>query len=321
MTNFNIPGLYEHFDLNMFFLILRNDNREYFYDDVNISSIFGNFPYCIWDGGRNFPYYYQCTKQDILRIKNDYINYSVHPRFVFTNPVLQPEDLDDRYCNLLLDLFKDCDSEVVVNSLLMENYLKKNYPQYNLVSSTTKRITNREKALEEIMNPNYYQVCLDYDLNKDMEFLESIPMEYRHKVEFLCNAICPSNCSFRKKHYDLTGRAHLSYLRDGYTVNPQCKIAAGINCRLGEGNNLSREDIEKYSKMGFRYFKLEGRTLPSGAMFANYLYYMIKPEYHPAVMEMACNYEGIFFNDRNSGIKYSEVQHLNPYPLQFKEQF
>jgi hypothetical protein len=56
-------------------------------------------------------------------------------------------------------------------------------------------------------------------------------------------------------------------------------------------------------------------------MFANYLYYMIKPEYQPAVMEMVCNYEGIFFNDRNSGIQFSEVQRLNPYPLQFKEQF
>ena len=58
--------------------------------------------------------------------KPDFSNYLAH----FTKDsvcVNEGNVLDDRYCNLLLDLFKDCDSEVVVNSPLMENYLKENY--------------------------------------------------------------------------------------------------------------------------------------------------------------------------------------------------
>ena len=52
----------------------------------------------------------------------------------------------------------------------MENYIRENYPKYKIISSTTKRILGHDAFLEEL-NKDYYQVCLDYDLNHDMELL------------------------------------------------------------------------------------------------------------------------------------------------------
>ena len=166
--------------------------------NTKISSIFGNFHFCIWDGGRNFVTYHQATKEEMLHVKDEYHHYDVAIRFVFTNPILQEEHLYDRFGNLQLQLFEDPKNEVVVNSPLMEEYIKDKYPSYKLISSTTKRITNKDKFLEELKKEQYFQVCLDYDLNKDMELIENIPQELRSKCEFLINAICHANCPQRK---------------------------------------------------------------------------------------------------------------------------
>ena len=302
MIKYNMPGLYEHKHLILFLLDLYHKNREFFRPNVKIESVFGNFPYCTWDGGRNFPHYTQSNKEEVLKFRDEYMLFGVHPRFIFTNPNIEEEDLDDRWCNFLLNAFNDTNSEIVINSALMENYIKDNYPSYKLVSSTTKCIVNPEKAIAEIANSDYYQICIDYNLNKNMEFLESIPKEHRHKVEFLCNAICPPNCPYRKQHYSDTGKSHMTYLKEKYTVLPYCGIKDEINHpnKIGQGNNLSFEDIEKYHAMGFQHFKLEGRTLDSGTVFAQFLYYLIDPKYHFLVIEIALRSGALLngYNDR-----------------------
>ena len=239
MIKYNVAGLYEHHKLITWFLDLYQCHRNYFRPNVKIESVFGNFPYCTWDGGRNFPYYAQAYREEVINIRDNYLLFGVNPRFVFTNPELIEEDLDDRWCNFLLTLFHDVNAEVVTNSELVENYIKTKYPNYKIVSSTTKCLTNKDTLLEELDNDKYYQVCIDYNFNKNIDFLESIPKKLRHKVEFLCNAVCPPGCPHRKEHYHETGRSHLSYLRDKYTVVPFCGITYSNNhpTKIGKGNN------------------------------------------------------------------------------------
>ena len=150
MIQYNLPGLYEHKELNFFFLSLYNHNREYFYDNIMIHSVFGNFPYCPWDGGRVFDFYQHTNKEEIIYILDVYKKYHVKPRFIFTNPLITEEDLNDRFCNLVLTIGKNYEGEVVINSDLMKNYLQQNYPSYKLISSTTKCLQDEEKALKEI---------------------------------------------------------------------------------------------------------------------------------------------------------------------------
>ena len=304
MINFNIPGFYDHQPLNTYIIKKSFEDKNFLKPGVKIHSVFGVFPFCIWDGGRNFLNYEQCTKEQVVNINREYTELGVPLRFVFTNPEIKDEHLYDRFCNMVL---KECNNginEIVVNSPLLEDYIGTNYPDYKLVSSTTKRL-GKNRALEEIKNDKYFQVCLDYDLNKNLQFLEEIPMEYRDKVEFLSNAICPAHCAYRKEHYSATGIAQLSYLKDGYSVCGRCEIDKSINhpTKLGKGNNLSYEDILKYNKMGYNYFKLEGRTLPSSAVLSNYLYYLINPEYIFDTLEEAATIEGIFVNDKNGFFK------------------
>lgn len=300
MKCFNIPGPYDHFALNMYLLEMYFDHREIFRDNVKITSVFGNFPFCIWDGGRNFPRYKQCTKEEVREIHDCYKQYGIPIRFIFTNPEVTEEHLHNRYCNMLLRECQTDINEVVVNSPILEQYIRENYPKYKIISSTTKRITSPERFKDELMNHNYYQTCLDYDLNKNKELIESIPMEAREKCEFLINAICPAHCPLRKKHYSQTGKYHLSYTREKYEV-ANCGINEGSlhPSILGKNNNFSNEEIEEYEKMGYKYFKIEGRTLPSADILCMYAYYLIKPEYQMYFICLAAHREGIFYNDNN----------------------
>ena len=59
MINYNLPGFYDHFLLNKFFIELYNKNPEVFLPGVKISSVYGNFPFTSWDGGRCFNHYKQ----------------------------------------------------------------------------------------------------------------------------------------------------------------------------------------------------------------------------------------------------------------------
>lgn len=301
MMYFNLPGPSDHFVLNTFMLNLYDEHREYFYDDVAIHSVFGNFHFCIWDGGRNFIRYEHCSKEYMEDVRTVYEQRATAVRLVLTNPVLKEEHLYDRFGNVMLKTFDTGKHEVVVNSPLMEQYIKDNYPSYKIISSTTKRLNTPDKFLEEL-NKDYFQVCLDYDLNKNLEMLNSIPKELRGKCEFLVNAICGPGCAYRKKHYEKTGLAQLSYCREAYNVYGVCQITKNITHPdiLGKGNNLTLEEMRAYNKMGYKYFKLEGRTLPSADMLGLYLYYMIKPECQPEVLSLAACQDGLFCNDKNS---------------------
>jgi hypothetical protein len=71
MTNkigFAIPGLYENFKINKIFIDFKKNYPECFYEDIKIDAVFGNFQFCIWDGGRIFDKYVHATIEQVKEI-------------------------------------------------------------------------------------------------------------------------------------------------------------------------------------------------------------------------------------------------------------
>lgn len=280
MVNFIIPGMYELNKLNINLLTAMQTAPELFAENTKIGAVFGSFQFNIWDGGRIFQSYKQASKEDIEFLQKIYNEqFKVPMRFVFTNNQITEEDCYDRFNNLILTICQNDLNEIVISSPLLYDYIKTEYPQYKFISSTTKNIINPEKALEEIKDDKYSMVCLDYNLNKNWTFLNSIPEEYKPKTEFLINAICPSGCKTRKIHYKLNSIYSLNYGKE-YPLST-CEIFTNtLDPILEKGNNLSRKDIyEKYYKAGFTNFKIEGRTLSPLEVSLNYAKYFFKPEY------------------------------------------
>ena len=264
---YHLPGLFEFYDFYQVFLPLFYEHREYFYDWCDIGSIYGAPSDCIWGGGR---------------VSDGDSNPSE------TRP--PPHIQSDRKCNELCRLFEKnnkVQNGVIVHSELLLDYLKNNYPELYLVSSTTKVITDFDEFLMETDRDDFKYVVPDFRLNKTFDRLGSMTCRQKDKVEFLCNECCWFGCNDRKKCYEAVSRKNL-----GENISEHICSAPGSN----EGYRFSKamknpgfigvNDIkDKYISMGFSNFKIEGRGLGSALILEFLLYYMTKPEYHVHVRE------------------------------------
>lgn len=275
MQKFNIPGLYYKKDITIKFIEYCLNHPEEIAENTQIGAVYDSIPYCIWNGGRVFTKYQQASKKDILELKHIFNEiFNIPIRLICTSNQIEEKHLSNRFCNLTLDLLQDGPNEIVVASDILENYIRNKYPTYKIISSTTKCLTNLNDSLNEI-DKDYYQVCLDYNLNHNFEFLKNI--QNKEKIEFLINAICPPGCPNRRLHYELNSKSMLNY-QNSYVI--ECLIKEGINTINCYKNSIQPQEIkEVYEPMGFENFKLEGRTVPDPELAANYVKYMIKPEY------------------------------------------
>lgn len=286
MIKFALPGLYEHFTVNQALVLLKKNCPQMFKDGWEVGALYGNFQFCIWDGGRIFGNYNHACHEELEYIHAFCKAENIPMRLIYTNPVLQEEHLYDRFSNYITQYCESENNEIVVNSPLLEDFLRTNYPKYNFISSTTKCLNNPEASSTEF-NKDYKYICLDYNLNRNEKFLTELSKNNSDKIELLINAICPPGCPSRKHHYDANG---LSSLNMGKRY--------GIFCGINENNlhpeaqnfknNLKPDECWEYEKKyGITYFKLEGRTFTRLNLILNYAHYLVKPEYiYVFIMEM-----------------------------------
>ena len=54
-------------------------------------------------------------------------------------------------------------------------------------------------------------ICLDYNLNKNLSFLQTLSDLEKNKCEFLINPICGVGCAYRQEHYRLNSLFSKTY--------------------------------------------------------------------------------------------------------------
>ena len=300
-THFFLCGAFESFGFISVFLQTAKNCPSMLKDNVVIDSVFGS-PTCVWNGGRALANVFYDKKQ-LQNICDTYANIGVKVRFIFTNPFLNEYDLHDRYCNVIMESFKELSPEVVVNSPMLEEYLRSKYPKSSFISSTTKRLRSSEEQLNEF-NHDYKYVCLDYDYNYNFDFLNSIPMHERGKVEILINSTCPKGCSARVLHQEFSAKRQLDYDSDDdcesevfykecpkikRIMNPSDSQNNMIQDNYSGTNYIFPQDLDKYLDMGFCHFKIQGRELTTSQMFGEFCPYIIRPEFYPMAISIIEN--------------------------------
>ena len=304
MNNFYVPGIK---DIAMTETILAFNkilkaHPEFFYDDIQLGGMFGAIPSSIWDGGRTIMTSYYWHKQDILRFYRTIKEVNLPLRFTFTNSQLTERQLYDNYCNLQLEWAaeEDIDLSIIINSDLLYNYLKKEYPNFKYILSTTsgERDVNKiNKACEE-----YSMVVINYNDNKNMSFLEQLT--HPEKIEILVNETCAPNCPYRAKHYQTISQDNACYdiiaptsefgnlfdpiYRDSNL--PHCSnrdsIASdfyGLLQRNAANNPTVEELYQIYPPLGIHNFKIAGRDISSLYLIESIVYYMAKPLYRDSL--------------------------------------
>ena len=279
ISNYMLPGLYNHRKLYQMFFHYYQNNKEAFRDNINFYCVYGSFPWSIWDGGRIFYSNAHASKEEIVDELEFYKSIGVIPRIICTNPVLKEPHLYDNFMNVVCELVEQYNGEIVINSQILEDYVKEHFPNLTIISSTTKRIVQQDECLKELEKDIYKFICLDYDLNKNFKFLDNLTPEIKSKCEFLVNAICPPGCPTRKHHYDLNGYFQLNHGKQ-YALDCGIKKSNLHPDTLSYKHIISPADIENiYVPKGFVNFKLEGRTFEAPALLGNLVRYFVKEEY------------------------------------------
>lgn len=293
-ARFHLPDFAGHFKLNLVFVEFLKQCPQYFREGVEIASVYGVFPPSLWNGGRTQGG--TCDKSFIRSVIKNFNDRGIPLRFTFTNPMLEKKHLSDDFCNMVLHLADNGMNEVIVLSPLLEDYIRKNYPNYKITSSTCKRITDQEQLYAEI-EKDYHIVVIDYDFNHDFETLKKI--SDKKKCELLVNSFCKPGCPMRKEHYAAVGIQQIAYTNhikkypnvpfNVEKLNKEHPEALKFNdCPFSEKslfeivklkNHISPDEIwNTYIPMGFEQFKIEGRAAGTLHLIENYMYYMVKPE-------------------------------------------
>ena len=159
----HLPGLCSFRLMNQILLNLMKDYPSKFKEGYKIGSVYGTFPGAIWNGGRAV--FGTAFKGDIEKIIKMYNSRGVPVRFTWTNPLLEEKHNYDTYCNLIMKLADNGKNQVLVNTESLETYIRKEYPNYPVISSTTKRLVDVE-AIKEELAKNYHKPVFIHVMTK-----------------------------------------------------------------------------------------------------------------------------------------------------------
>ena len=283
-AHFHLPGLFEFYDLYKAFLPLYRNHREWFYDWCDIASIYGSPSDCLWGGGRVG--FGEADAEDVFELMKEF---GISSRLTFSNSLLKEEHLSDIKCNELCRLFEKepVKNGVIVYSDLLLDYLKRNFPGFYFVSSTTKVLTDFSDFKMELARNDFSFVVPDFRLNKKIEKLEALDEGLKNKVEFLCNECCSPFCQERKICYENVSRKNLGLeCSDHHCAAPDGDTGYRFSSAMKSPLFIGIDDIQnKYLKMGFSNFKIEGRGLGSAMVLEFLLYYLVRPKYQINVRE------------------------------------
>ena len=272
----HLPGLCSFRLLNQILMNTMEAYPEKFRDGYRIGSVYGTIPGAIWNGGRTV--LGSTTRPEIERIVETYNSRGIPVRFTWTNSLIEEMHVRDTYCNMIMKVADNGMNQVLVNRPVLEEYIRKEYPGYRLISSTTKRILDVEEIRRET-GKDYFLVVLDYDLNKDEKVLKDLE-PVADKMEILVNEICYPNCPKRLEHYRDEARLQLEYdTRSDFRCPNKIEERRNFKECMTRPAFLSNEDIEKYAQRGYVNFKIVGRGLPMEFVMDSYLYYLVKDEH------------------------------------------
>ena len=274
VVKWHLPGFCAFFYLNQIVINLMKEYPEKFREGYRVGSVYGTFPGAIWNGGRAV--FGITCKKDMQRIVDTFNRFGVPVRFTWTNPLLEEKHVQDTYCNLIMSVADNGKNEVLVNSPVLEQYLRENYPDFGFISSTTKRLTRLEEIQAEL-DKNYKLVVLDYDLNHDEKVLSALE-SVADRIEILVDEICFPGCQKRKKHYEDEALMQLTYEKGTVVPCPNRTTRPSFAECKKRPSFISNEEIDGYIERGYTNFKIVGRGLPQDMVLESYLYYLVKEE-------------------------------------------
>ena len=180
----------------------------------NISlSVHDGFSGLSWSGGRE----QGCPLEPPVldEALEQYRQRNVSFNLLFSNHLLEPNDLGNEYGNQLLEKLHDERNGVVVCDGVLADYIRERYPKYRLIRSVINAyldqvISHRTDAIVRYFQEKmrqYDRVVVPSELNLRFDVLDKLD---KSKLEFLVNNNCFWHCPYAIKHYRQIARGFKS---------------------------------------------------------------------------------------------------------------
>lgn len=284
-ARWNVSGLFIH-DSTIQAFISECLHR---YNCQPISAIHGSPP-VRWNSGRiqKACIYQGSFASYIAKVLEQYARLGIHVLYTFSNSILRKRDLYDPTCNLMLEKLVDIqgkDGGVVLSSDLLSQYIRRRYPELRQISSIVKITMENGKGnlrYYRRLEKRYDRITVHPDDNLNQLLLSDLS---REKAEILVNEPCVLNCKARKKHYMLYSNVSRELCFDlealGGFEREKCKavISSGRSDKAhsgGQSCTLSSAELKSIYALGFRYFKIQGRTKKLKVLRHNLRKYVLK---------------------------------------------
>lgn len=277
MIKYSLPAGIGYFRIISNLIKILQEHPEWLRNDVQVISTFDAFPNAIWSGGRT-KIGQQVSLKNMKNIINFFNKNNIGVNYTYSNSLLEKKHLDDYYCNLTLEIAHNKLNGVIVNSPLLEEYIKNKFPEFKLIGSVT-----ANNKTEDFLQQRLKQVdilVLPPELNKDFELIKKLQPE---KLEILVNEKCVTNCPVKNEHYRLIAEGALTYdisRADEFYQN-NC---LGKNLPFAPMQISAEEVAEIAVKTGAGHFKISGRSLPPAVLIKDFCQYLPKIEFIPDLM-------------------------------------
>lgn len=238
--------------------------------NIPIASVYGS-PNVVFNSGRvvrSMP-----RHEDIVAAVTLYNTHNIAVFLTFSNTYVGSNDLNDACANRLLELLWHSDRSlngVILSSDILSDYIKTTFPGLVRKASVLKVVADGG-----IGSVRYYQDLLaaydcvtlhpDDSLNLDL-LRQLVPVQSR--VEMLVNECCLAGCPSRVQHYDLLSRIQMNQGNPQLSDEESNFSAQSCNsfdmarqltsCK--RNLNMSSLELKAAYDLGFRAFKLQGRT-------------------------------------------------------------
>lgn len=263
--------------------------------DLNCSFKFNAFgaTKSKWSGGRESVVSTD-NKIFIMNLLSQLVDIGVTPSLTFSNHHVAKEDLNDSFCNYMLDLSQDLGCNLILSSDLLFEYVKNKYPSSKCTASVIKPIF-------KFQTPD---IIKDYNFEEELDFYNRLTKNYDKvvvrpefakfylpkfynrinnlgKIEVLVNQSCVPNCPIATEHYTYFEKLETQRLEKAkyrfecYHNQRKSSYADKLNDNL----HFDTKEVDELVNIGIKNLKLQGRAGSQGDTmpFLAFYNYVLKP--------------------------------------------
>ena len=233
------------------------------------------------NGGRFFlgeRYTYDQVAETFDRIAGE----GLITRLTLTNMLIRQDQFEDEYSNMILKAAQGRNAWVIVYSDELGDYISSRY-HLKRILSTARPLSGVEEL--NAMLERYDMVVLDYNHNKDHDYLKQVSAPSR--LEVMPNELCQDYCPVRQEHYKNESFSQLAHTKATFICPGKC-FETGYTLQTDKSIHLlSNDDIRDLnSRYGIKHFKIVGRKLSANLYLETFAYYFAKPECQSVVWKI-----------------------------------